>query len=263
MASVRTHPATQWNFLLNARTEGEYIPLNADVRVEVSRGGTTDTINLVAAATGISPQAQAEGFEARKMTIINPPVVKLSDSEFKAAKASAPVADFCLNIPEPASVGEKPANKGQVLIWNGTELVRQPARAAEAASGDVPAIVGLAEGEPDESQLGLPPGNWCMAWNRRDGWPVAAGFRNGRLIFAGSNGNPASLWFSTIGNGRNFTQATAAPVPENGDVPADLDGSEVNADFGMVRVLDSFERVTTAFFGQCLRPFHGGRGMDD
>ena len=86
-----------------------------------------------------------------------------------------------------------------------------------------------------------------MAWNRRDGWPVAAGFRNGRLIFAGSNGNPASLWFSTIGNGRNFTQATAAPVPKNDDVPADLDGSEVNADFGMVRVLDSFERVTTLF----------------
>ena len=168
-----------WSVTLRAQDADEFIPTDADIRLEVSRAGITDEIDLVSEATGISPSAQAEGFEAQKMKIINPPVVKLSDAEFKAAKASSAVADFCLNIPEPASVGAKPANKGQVLIWNGTELVRQPARAAEAAVGDAPA-----------------GRRWRRANRMRRNW----GCRRGIGVWRGTGGT-AGRWPRGFGTG--------------------------------------------------------------
>ena len=240
LSAGRNEANPTWRLQFRTRETDEFIPLDADIRLEVSRAGTTDTIQIVAVATGLDAAAVAEGFEARAMTIKNPPVIRLSAADYATATAGgSAIAGACITIPAPASVGDKPANKGKVLTWDGTTL--------SAAT-------------PGDEELGLPPGRWCMEWNARDGWPSAAGFRDGRLIFAGSGAGSATLWFSTIGAGRNFLQARAAPQPKVNDVAGteDLNGSEVEADYGMKRILNSFERIVSLYADNQLVIFTEG-----
>ena len=234
-------PAQQLGaFNCGTRETNEYIPLDADIELEVSRtfagenGANTtvkDTITLVAEATGISPAAQAEGFEARTMAIKNPPMVRLPEAEYnKAVMEGSAVRENCVTIATPTSPTAA-GNRGKVVTWNGTALTTA---------------------DPGDGEVGFPPGRWCMRWNDRDGYPVVAGFRDGRLVFAGNNGSPAALWFSTIGAARDFLQARAEPVEDN------LLGLAVASDYGMERVLDSFERVVGLYSDNGLVVFTEG-----
>ena len=236
-SAPRNQASPTWSVQLRTSQNEEYIPLDTNIQIDVMRESVIDEVALVAEATGISPEAQAEGFEARTMTINNPPMVRLSEAEYnKAVMEGSAVASNCVNIPPPDSPTAKPAegktgNRGKVITWNGTALTTA---------------------DPGDGEVGFPPGRWCMRWNDRDGYPVVAGFRDGRLVFAGNNGSPAALWFSTIGGARDFLQARAEPVEDN------LLGLEVASDYGLERVLDSFERVVALYSDNGLVVFTEG-----
>lgn len=47
------------------------------------------------------------------------------------------------------------------------------------------------------------------AWNRRDGYPGAVGFHEGRLLMAGTNAQPTTIWASQIDKFDNFSELTS------------------------------------------------------
>lgn len=75
--------------------------------------------------------------------------------------------------------------------------------------------------------------NWALAaWNSHNGYPMAAGFYEDRLVFAGSAHAPQTFWTSKTGDYYNFGSST--PIVDDDAVTATLNGGKMNGIKAMV-----------------------------
>jgi hypothetical protein len=74
---------------------------------------------------------------------------------------------------------------------------------------------------------GKPSYKWAFeAWGGNQGYPSAIGYHDQRQVFGGSNGQPQTVWFSSVGGYNDFS--TSLPILDDEGITFTLASREVN-----------------------------------
>ena len=192
-----------------------------DERSHFAKTTDTYTADFNPAVGGTRSLSAAQGFKAEKLTITNPPIQELTETEYTAEVARIGQA-YCVTVAD----GSAASNKGEaVLVFDGTSL-----------SARVPG-----DNEVGYSVYKDKATYFAMTRNPVDGWTAVFGFRHGRLFESGSNQSAAQFNMSVAGDGLNFLSYT-----REGENDSEL-VQKVESDFALSRTLDSFSPILDVF----------------